>query len=115
MAMLKRKQYRSKTYLAYVRTHDCCSCSATGPSEAHHFMRGSGGLGMKVDDTYTVPLCRRCHACWHTEGVLPGFRNYDHALRLSEQHMYQTEAKLLSEWIRSMEAGAVTKTPGGVF
>ena len=108
MQIPKRKPYRNAEYLDYVREHPCISCNAPGPSEPHHFMRGAGGLGMKVDDTHTVPLCRRCHACWHTEGTLPCYRMYEPEQRQSEAFMYQAQARLLSSWIQRAERGAGT-------
>jgi hypothetical protein len=62
---------RSRRYLAFVRSHPCCSCGALAPSEAHHW--GPRAVGEKTDDLRTVPLCRRCHDAWHgPAGTLPG-------------------------------------------
>lgn len=61
-----RPPARSPAYLAYVRTHPCCLCGATPPSDAHHW--GRRGVGQKTDDYRTVPLCRGCHDHVHAQG-----------------------------------------------
>lgn len=47
----------SKKYLAFIRTLPCSVCGEQ--SEPHHVH--AGGMGMKCNDTRTVPLCRKCH------------------------------------------------------
>lgn len=117
MQIPKRKPYRSAAYLDYVRAHPCCACGSPPTSEAHHFMRGGGGMALKVDDTHTVPLCRACHNRWHAQAYFPCFdferdeksdRGFDEAHRSSVELMYRTEARLLSSWIQRAERGAGT-------
>lgn len=60
--------YRSPGYLAFVRMQPCASCRSTKRIEAHHWGTDRG-ISQKVDDTRTVPLCRRCHD--HAHGCLP--------------------------------------------
>ncbi len=55
--------------MAFVREWPCCSCTAPGPSDPHHF--GSRGMGQKTDDFRCVPLCRRCHDIFHDTNALP--------------------------------------------
>lgn len=58
---------RSAAYLAYVRTHPCAFCGQAPPSDPHHIATGPGesGMGRKVPDFQTVPLCRTCHDSYH--------------------------------------------------
>lgn len=120
MQIPKRKPYRSAAYLAYVRSHPCCACGSPPISEAHHFMQGSGGMGVKADDTYTAPLCRTCHNDWHTQAFFACFddrltgegwrsveaKEFAHVNSLAL--MYKAEAWLLGQWVRIAERGAGT-------
>lgn len=102
----KRNQYRNEGFLDYVRAHACCACLRSGPSVAHHFMENSGGMAMKVDDTFTVPLCKSCHDCWHDHRYLPCFKpeadeaSFRIAVDRSRALQYQAQARLLSTWIQ---------------
>lgn len=92
---------RHEAYLAFVRTKPCCSCSAPGPSDPHHYApkgRG-GGMGMKCDDRRTVPLCRLCHDHFHARGCLPD----DSIDGTHETHLIFMEAQveLLVEWVEN--------------
>lgn len=60
---------RSLEFLAFVRRLPCFYCRTTVAVEAHHW--GKRGLGQKCSDFETVPLCKRHHQQWHTEGTLP--------------------------------------------
>lgn len=102
MMFPKRKPYRNKTYLDYVRAHACCACLASPPSDPHHFMEGGGGMGTKCDDTFTVPLCRTCHTEWHSKGVLPETHSRIESVAL----MYQQQAMLLARWLRLITEAA---------
>lgn len=67
--------FRDDKYLAFVRDNQCVSPQCLCPAEhAHHFSRrhGGGGVGCKVHDTFTVPLCAAHHDRVHTTGELPG-------------------------------------------
>ena len=60
--MQKSPPWRSKKYLAWVKTLPCCLCGC--PSDDPHHVKGIGnlsGAGLKASDIYTMPLCRRCH------------------------------------------------------
>ncbi|MDO4896354.1 MAG: hypothetical protein Q3971_03230 [Moraxella sp.] len=41
----------------------CVQCQAPAPSDPCHANWGEfgKGMGIKSDDEYTIPLCRRCH------------------------------------------------------
>jgi hypothetical protein len=77
-------------------------------------------MGMKCDDTYTVPLCRVCHQQWHDQAFFACFddrltgegwqsteaRWFAHVNSLAL--MYKTEAMLLADWVQRAERGAGT-------
>lgn len=89
---------RHEAYLAFVRTKPCCSCSAPGPSDPHHYApkgRG-GGMGMKCDDRRTVPLCRLCHDYFHSKGSVEGLTSAQTHLLFME-----TQVALLVEWVEA--------------
>lgn len=55
-------------HLAFIRSLPCCRCGKS-PSQAAHVRMGTGGgMGMKPDDRYTVPLCADCHRRQHDVG-----------------------------------------------
>ena len=62
---MKHKLGRSKEYLAYIRTLECCVCRRM-PVEPHHV--GAGGVGLKGSDFTAVPLCRTHHREVHDAG-----------------------------------------------
>lgn len=61
-------RFRSPSYLAFVRTLPCCACDIT-PCDAHHVVGiyGAGGMGLKAEDSLSMPLCRACHMELHRE------------------------------------------------
>ena len=58
-------------YLDWIRTLECTVCGSRQNVQAAH-MRGldklSGGMGLKPDDLYVIPLCAECHGKEHTKG-----------------------------------------------
>lgn len=63
LAKLRASQFGPQAALC--RTMPCCCCKAPPPSDPHHLKsRGAGG-----DDSFCVPLCRRCHQAVHTQGA----------------------------------------------
>lgn len=59
----KSKTPRDSDYLNFIRSKPCCICGKD--AEPHHENLGSGSMGMKSSDYYTIPLCRRCHTEKH--------------------------------------------------
>ena len=60
------RQIRCKEHLRYVAGQPCAICGRT-PSRAHHVRYAqSRGLGLKVSDEFTVPLCAIHHRDIHT-------------------------------------------------
>lgn len=65
---IKSVRRRSKAHLLFVGSQPCLVCEL-GPSDAHHLkFAQSRGLGMKVSDEFTVPLCRSHHQELHRHG-----------------------------------------------
>lgn len=71
---MKQKPIRSSKHLAFVRTQPCmvkyegenCNRQAI----AHHltFLKGKRGMGQKVSDEYTIPICDFHHYDLHYIG-----------------------------------------------
>ena len=68
LALSEPKRFRSKEHLRFVARQPCLICGRS-PSQAHHIRYAqSRGLGLKVSDEFTVPLC----AIHHTENHATG-------------------------------------------
>ena len=62
------KRIRCKEHLRFVATQPCLICGRS-PSHAHHIRYAqSKGLGLKVSDEFTVPLCAIHHSENHATG-----------------------------------------------
>lgn len=64
----KEDRVRSKKYLDWVKELPCCICGAPS-DEAHHLISvGLGGImGDKIDDVFTIPVCRIDHSRIHQD------------------------------------------------
>jgi hypothetical protein len=62
------RRYRNKAHLRFVAQQACLICGRK-PSDPHHlrYMQPRG-LGLKVSDEFTVPLCRVHHRAVHRTG-----------------------------------------------
>jgi hypothetical protein len=68
LAFGEPKRIRCKEHLRFVATQPCLICGRS-PSHAHHVRYAqSKGLGLKVSDEFTVPLCVIHHSENHTTG-----------------------------------------------
>ena len=62
------KRIRSKDHLRFVAQQPCLICGRK-PSHAHHVRHAQPrGLGLKVSDEFTVPLCATHHSEIHRTG-----------------------------------------------
>jgi hypothetical protein len=62
------RRHRDKTHLKFVASHPCLVCGRS-PADAHHLQFAqSRGMGLKVSDEFTVPLCRTHHRDNHRFG-----------------------------------------------
>jgi len=50
----------SESYRRFVSLHSCMRCGKSGPSQCAHANEGKG-MGWKVCDRRTFPLCPECH------------------------------------------------------
>lgn len=58
----KTTYFRSKKYLAWIRTLPCAICGEPGPSmAAHQRILGKGSANKKPPDDETLPNCNDCH------------------------------------------------------
>ena len=66
----KNKPLRNRKYLDSFRDAPCCGCGARdGTVVPAHIRHGhGGGMGLKPDDSYALPLCRGCHDLQHRLG-----------------------------------------------
>jgi Protein of unknown function (DUF968) len=65
LAISEPKRIRSKEHLRYVASQPCVICGRS-PSQAHHVRYAQPrGLGIKVSDEFTVPLCATHHHQLH--------------------------------------------------
>lgn len=66
LAIGQLKRIRCKEHLRYVASHPCTICGRS-PTHAHHVRHAQPrGLGLKVSDEFTVPLCATHHQQVHT-------------------------------------------------
>ena len=64
----KTRRQRDKRHRQFVSAQACVICGRQ-PSDAHHLRFAQPrGLGLKVSDEYTVPLCRSHHRDLHRTG-----------------------------------------------
>lgn len=98
-AVPKKKTPRCARYLAFVRTHPCCSCGTDQGIHAHHV--ASGGMGQKASDYMAAPLCGQCHSHWHSLAYLPGcggFSTVKEEMLASKVTLWEAACRCLAEW-----------------
>jgi hypothetical protein len=62
------RRHRDKAHLKFVASHPCLVCGRS-PADAHHLrFTQPRGMGLKVSDEFTVPLCRTHHRDNHRFG-----------------------------------------------
>lgn len=70
-------------YLDFVKGHPCCvpSCGQNWGIDPHHAGgKGTKGTGLKCSDTLAIPLCRKCHDCWHDHRHFPNMTHEESKL-----------------------------------
>lgn len=68
LAISEPRRVRSKEHLRFVASRPCLICGRT-PAQAHHVRFAQPrGLGLKVSDEFTVPLCAIHHSENHKTG-----------------------------------------------
>lgn len=56
-----------RAYMNWVKTLSCCGCRAPADDPHHLYGGGFKGMGTKVPDYMTIPLCRVCHDELHRD------------------------------------------------
>src|SRR5207248_3495552 len=73
LALPEPKRLRDKQHLRFVAKQPCLVCGRQ-PCDPHHLrFAQSRGLGRKVSDEFTVPLCRGHHRELHRHGDEAGW------------------------------------------
>jgi DNA recombination protein Rad52 len=68
LAIAEPKRLRDKAHLKFVASQPCLICGRQ-PSDPHHLrIAQPRGIGLKVSDEFTVPLCRGHHRQLHQAG-----------------------------------------------
>jgi DNA recombination protein Rad52 len=68
LAVAEPKRLRDKAHLKFVASQPCLICGRQ-PSDPHHLRFAQPrGIGLKVSDEFTVPLCRGHHRQLHQAG-----------------------------------------------
>ena len=94
---------RITSHRQWVRGHVCALdksrvSSCYGPIECAHVEgSGTGGMGMKADDVFTIPLCRFHHFRRHTLG----WQTFDRAHRLDALELARDLARRSPHIIRA--------------
>ena len=77
---LKKKFLRSRKHLDFIKEGKCIICFNSPCDPAHLTGFRIGGIGLKPDDCFVVPLCRDCHnkshhygerSFWEKNGIEP--------------------------------------------
>jgi hypothetical protein len=69
LAIAGPKRLRDKAHLKFVASQPCLICGRQ-PSDPHHLRFAQPrGIGLKVSDEFTVPLCRGHHRQLHQAGT----------------------------------------------
>jgi hypothetical protein len=72
MMIPKNKRWVNKDYTNWVATLPCANCGLDDETTVAHHLKhrhaphGGGGMGMKANDFFTMPLCFECHASAHS-------------------------------------------------
>ncbi len=76
MLFPKPHTYRSKKYLAFIRTKNCLVCG-NPETVAHHEGLGGNMMSGKPPDSHTVPLCWDCHGKLGWQGTDTFWKRFD--------------------------------------
>jgi DNA recombination protein Rad52 len=95
LAIAEPKRLRDKAHLKFVASQPCLICGRQ-PSDPHHLRFAQPrGIGLKVSDEFTVPLCRGHHRQLHQSGNEVTWWENLHidALAIAEDLWKQTHTK----------------------
>lgn len=64
----------------------CLRCNKPPPSDKAHVRTGTGGgIAIKPDDKYILPLCRECHSYQHQIGESRFYKDAELAKQVAER------------------------------
>jgi len=96
----KNKRWVNKDYTNWVATLPCASCGLDDDTTVAHHLKhrhsphGGGGMGMKANDFFTMPLCFKCHDRAHNgDGEI---------LDWQAEHIFKTLTKAFQSGILDM-------------
>lgn len=92
--MLKRKVWRSKKYLDWVKTQPSCISGLPG-GDAHHIKGHGYGGSLKAPDWMTLPLTREEHTEFHNRG----WQTWEYYHEDQRVHIALTLGKAIEEGI----------------
>jgi DNA recombination protein Rad52 len=104
LAIAEPKRLRDKAHLKFVASQPCLICGRQ-PSDPHHLRFAQPrGIGLKVSDEFTVPLCRGHHRQLHQMGnELGWWKNLRiDALAIAKDLWRQTHTKEVDPQTQSM-------------
>ena len=107
LAIAEPKRLRDKAHLKFVASQPCLVCGRQ-PSDPHHLRFAQPrGIGMKVSDEFTVPLCRGHHRQLHQAGnELAWWKGLKiEPLAVAEELWEQTHPKLAAA-VETQNSGA---------
>ena len=96
----KNKRWVNKDYTNWVATLPCANCGLDDDTTVAHHLKhrhsphGGGGMGMKANDFFTMPLCFKCHDRAHNgDGEI---------LDWQAEHIFKTLTKAFQSGILDM-------------
>jgi DNA recombination protein Rad52 len=104
LAIAEPKRLRDKAHLKFVASQPCLICGRQ-PSDPHHLRFAQPrGIGLKVSDEFTVPLCRGHHRQLHQAGNEVSWWENLHidALAIAKDLWRQTHIKEVDPQTQSM-------------
>ena len=99
--MQRRPRQHDKQHLRFIASLPCVICTTNVDIDAHHIKMPDGrimkpassNLGMKADDRYTVPLCRKHHEELHAMGEKKFWGCFHYDATLFALFLYSTSIR----------------------
>lgn len=112
---------RDSDYLAHIRAHDCCmrwAGGCAGEVIPHHHGKsdGGGGVSLKANDFYTLPICNQHHVEFHGGTLTRHFETLSgSASDALEAYFSREMVRCLAEWCMGGSVPSKIVPRGGVF
>lgn len=96
MLIPKIKRLRSSKHLNFIRKLPCVVCGTKENVQACHIrIGGNGGMGLKPDDSLTIPMCHLHHTCQHNKGELSFWGDIEKPKNLAK-FLYENTGDLMT-------------------